>query len=98
MPKSKDLAAGFQLTFAEGLSMHGDAAEKLTERLSRFASGAAYVSAHGGGEGVDGAVWSGLHWLKHRTRRRNTNYGCAITAQVMLHTISGRCRHQRRRR
>ena len=43
--KSKDLAAGFQLTFAEGLSMHGDAAEKLTERLSRFASGAAYVSA-----------------------------------------------------
>ena len=43
--KSKDLAAGFQLTFAEGLSMQGDAAEKLTERLSRFASGAAYVSA-----------------------------------------------------
>ena len=25
--------------------MQGDAAEKLTERLSRFASGAAYVSA-----------------------------------------------------
>ncbi len=42
---SKNLEAGFELTFAEGLSMHGDAAEKLTERLARFASGAAYVSA-----------------------------------------------------
>ena len=42
---SKNLEAGFQLTFAEGLSMQGDAAEKLTERLARFASGAAYVSA-----------------------------------------------------
>ena len=42
---SKNLEAGFQLIFAEGLSMQGDAAEKLTERLSRFASGAAYVSA-----------------------------------------------------
>ena len=42
---SKDLQAGFVLTFAEGLSMRGDAAEKFTERLSRFASGAAYVSA-----------------------------------------------------
>ena len=42
---SKDLAAGFELTFAEGLPMQGDAPEKLTERLARFASGAAYVSA-----------------------------------------------------
>ena len=42
---SKNLEASFQLTFVEGLSMHGDAAEKLTERLARFASGAAYVSA-----------------------------------------------------
>ena len=42
---SKDIEAGFRLTFAEGLSMQGGAAEKLTERLSRFASGAAYVSA-----------------------------------------------------
>jgi len=42
---SKNLEAGFQLTFGEGLSMHGDAAEKLTERLAKFASGAAYVSA-----------------------------------------------------
>ena len=40
-----DLKAGFELTFEDGLSMAGDAAEKLTERLSRFASGAAYVSA-----------------------------------------------------
>ena len=42
---SKSLEGGFQLTFTEGLSMQGDVAEKLTERLSRFASGAAYVSA-----------------------------------------------------
>ena len=42
---SKNLEAGFEVTFAEGLSMRGDAAEKLTERLTRFASGAAYVSA-----------------------------------------------------
>ena len=39
------LNAAFELTFADGLSMTGDAAERLTERLSRFASGAAYVSA-----------------------------------------------------
>lgn len=42
---SRNLQAGFELTFESGLSMEGDAAEKLTERLSRFASGAAYVSA-----------------------------------------------------
>ena len=42
---SSNLEAGFRLTFAEGLSLQGDAAEKLTERLARFASGAAYVSA-----------------------------------------------------
>ncbi len=42
---SRTLEAGFELTFEKGLSMEGDAAEKLTERLSRFASGAAYVSA-----------------------------------------------------
>ncbi len=42
---TKDIEAEFRLTFAEGLSMQGGAAEKLTERLSRFASGAAYVSA-----------------------------------------------------
>ena len=38
---STDLEAGFELTFKDGLSMHGDAAEKLTERLNRFSSGAA---------------------------------------------------------
>ena len=42
---SRDLQAGFELTFAEGLAMQGDAPEKLGERLARFASGAAYVSA-----------------------------------------------------
>ncbi len=43
--RSSNLEAGFELTFEDGLSMNGDAAEKLGERLSRFASGAAYVSA-----------------------------------------------------
>ena len=42
---SQNLTVGFALTFEDGLSMEGDAAEKLTERLARFASGAAYVSA-----------------------------------------------------
>ena len=34
-----------QLKFEKGLSMMGDAAEQITERLARFCSGAAYVSA-----------------------------------------------------
>ena len=42
---SQSLRAGFELVFTDGLAMQGDAAEKLTERLARFASGAAYVSA-----------------------------------------------------
>ena len=42
---SRNLEAGFELTFADGLSMAGDVAETFTERLSRFAGGAAYVSA-----------------------------------------------------
>ena len=42
---STHIQAGFNLTFADGLAMKGDAAEKLTERLVRFASGAAYVTA-----------------------------------------------------
>ena len=41
----RTLQAGFELVFADGLAMEGDAAGNLTERLSRFASGAAYVSA-----------------------------------------------------
>ena len=39
------LQAGFELTFADGLPLAGGAAEALTERLSRFAGGAAWVSA-----------------------------------------------------
>ena len=39
------LQATFELTFADGLALQGDAPEKFTERLARFASGAAYVSA-----------------------------------------------------
>ena len=42
---SKNLEAGFELTFVEGLSMQGRRGGKLTQRLARFASGAAYVSA-----------------------------------------------------
>ena len=42
---SQNLEVGFAMTFEDGLSMQGEAAEKLTERLARFASGAAYVSA-----------------------------------------------------
>ena len=42
---SRSLKAGFEMTFESGLAMKGDAAEKLTGRLGRFASGAAYVSA-----------------------------------------------------
>ena len=49
-PQLRDASAStlrveFDLNFEDGLSMKGDAAEKLSERLSRFASGAAYVSA-----------------------------------------------------
>ena len=42
---AKDLQAAFELTFEDGLSMRGNAPEKFTERLAKFASGAAYVSA-----------------------------------------------------
>ena len=40
-----ELRAAFALTFPDGLPLQGDAPEKLTERLCKFASGAAYVSA-----------------------------------------------------
>ncbi len=43
--KSRNVEAKFELSFGDGLPMEGDAAETLTERLCRFASGAAYVSA-----------------------------------------------------
>ena len=40
----KSLEVRFKLTFDPGLSMQGDAAEKLTERLARFVSASAHVS------------------------------------------------------
>ena len=43
--KSRTIEATFELSFAEGLAMEGVAAETLTDRLCRFASGAAHVSA-----------------------------------------------------
>jgi hypothetical protein len=41
----KDLVATFNLSFASGLSLDGDAADKLTERLTQQSMGAAYVTA-----------------------------------------------------
>lgn len=43
--KDRDLSLAFEVAFDEGLALSGDAAEKLTERLARFSSGAAYVTA-----------------------------------------------------
>ena len=43
--QSQNLEVAFALTFDGGLVLQGDAAERLSDRLSRFASGAAYVSA-----------------------------------------------------
>jgi hypothetical protein len=43
--RERDVQATFLLTFNPGLPLAGDAAEKLGERLAKFASGAAYVSA-----------------------------------------------------
>jgi hypothetical protein len=43
--KEKNLEARFELGFAEGPTLSGDAVEKLTEQLTRFATGAAYVEA-----------------------------------------------------
>ena len=45
MPVPKVSRRDSSLVFSDGLSMQGDTAEKLTERLARFAGGAAYVSA-----------------------------------------------------
>lgn len=42
---SKTMEAGFDIVFDSGLPMVGDAADKLTDRMTRFASGAAYVTA-----------------------------------------------------
>ena len=43
--RDRDVQATFVLTFNPGLALAGDAAEKLGERLAKYASGAAYVSA-----------------------------------------------------
>ena len=43
--RTNSLEIGFQLRFADGLPMQGDAAEQLTERQTRLGSAAAYVSA-----------------------------------------------------
>ncbi len=43
--KEKDIEARFDIRFEDaGLALAGDAAEKLGERLTRFGTGAAYVS------------------------------------------------------
>ena len=41
--ESRDLEVGFELTFTDGLRVQGDATEKFTERLARFAGSAAHV-------------------------------------------------------
>lgn len=43
--KEKNVEVRFLLTFGAGMPLAGDAAEKLTEQLTRFATGAAYVEA-----------------------------------------------------
>jgi len=43
--RERDVQATFILRFDPSLPLAGDAAEKLAERLAKFASGAAYVSA-----------------------------------------------------
>jgi hypothetical protein len=41
----QDLKTTYGLRFEQGLDLAGDAADKLTEKLVKFASGAAYVTA-----------------------------------------------------
>ena len=43
--ETTELQIRFRLAFGDGLPLGGDAPEKLTDRLGRFAGGAAYVSA-----------------------------------------------------
>ena len=43
--KEKNMEARFEIGFSEGLPLSGDAPEKLTEQLTRFATGSAYVEA-----------------------------------------------------
>jgi hypothetical protein len=44
--KEKKLDATYLLTFIDGLALDGDAPEKLAEKLTRFATGAAFVEAY----------------------------------------------------
>jgi hypothetical protein len=46
----KDLQTRYELKFTNGLPVVGDEPEKLTERLARYASGAAYVEAEAQGD------------------------------------------------
>ena len=46
MAGETQLDATFLLTFEDGLSLQGDAPEKLAERLTRFSTGAALVEAN----------------------------------------------------
>ncbi len=41
----KHVSAVFRLTYADGLAVEGEAADRLVEQLTRFATGAAYVEA-----------------------------------------------------
>ena len=43
--KEKNATVSLTLSFAEGLTLDGPDPEKLTERLSRFVSGSAHVTA-----------------------------------------------------
>lgn len=43
--QDRDFTLTFTLTFKNGLALDGDAPEKLSERLTRFATGAAFVEA-----------------------------------------------------
>jgi len=43
--RERNVEAIFEFTFSPALPLSGDAADKLTERLAKFASGAAHVTA-----------------------------------------------------
>lgn len=48
--KEKQISVAISVTFNEGLDLTGSESEKLTERLGKYGSGAAYVSASAKGE------------------------------------------------
>jgi hypothetical protein len=43
--REKTMQARFEVGFSDGLPKSGDAPEKMTEQLTRFATGSAYVEA-----------------------------------------------------